>query len=110
MSRIGKMPIDLPQGVKVEIDGSDVSVSGDKGKLTQKFHPEMGIKQENGSLGGADPFEAVFEDNLADFVDRHGDIDSVGNLVEGRKLADGILETGQFSVGNIWHIANSSLY
>lgn len=50
MSRIGKMPIELPQGVKVDIKGLDVTVTGNKGKLTQSFRPEMSIKVEDGVL------------------------------------------------------------
>ncbi|MGB3714698.1 MAG: 50S ribosomal protein L6 [Candidatus Promineifilaceae bacterium] len=50
MSRIGKMPIDLPKGVKVDIAGREVFVSGDKGKLSQSFHPDMAIKQVDGTL------------------------------------------------------------
>jgi len=50
MSRIGKMPIDLPEGVKVDIAGRNVSVSGEKGKLNQSFNPDMVIRQDNGRL------------------------------------------------------------
>lgn len=50
MSRIGKMPIDLPEGVKVDIAGPNVSVSGDKGNLNQSFHPDMVIKMDDGRL------------------------------------------------------------
>jgi len=50
MSRIGKMPIDLPEGVKVDIAGRNVSVSGEKGKLNQSFHPDMVIRQDDGRL------------------------------------------------------------
>jgi large subunit ribosomal protein L6 len=50
MSRIGKMPIELPQGVKVEFDGSTVTVNGSKGTLSQSFSPEMSIALEDGVL------------------------------------------------------------
>ncbi len=50
MSRIGKKPIDLPKGVKVDIAGREVLVSGEKGKLSQSFHPDMVIKQDDGTL------------------------------------------------------------
>lgn len=50
MSRIGKMPISLPKGVKINVAGSTVSVSGSKGKLEQTFHPEMAIEVDNGVL------------------------------------------------------------
>jgi len=35
MSRIGKMPIAIPSGVKISLDGSEVKVQGPKGTLTQ---------------------------------------------------------------------------
>lgn len=50
MSRIGKKPVDLPKGVKVDINGREVVVSGDKGKLIQSFHPDMTIKQDDSVL------------------------------------------------------------
>lgn len=50
MSRIGKMPIEVPDNVKVEIDGSSVSVSGAKGNLEQTFHKDMRFELENGTL------------------------------------------------------------
>ena len=37
MSRIGKMPVPVPSGVTVDIDGSTVSVKGPKGELSRKF-------------------------------------------------------------------------
>ncbi len=48
MSRIGNMPIPLPQGVKVNIDGSKVVVKGNKGTLEQSFRPEMTVRLEDG--------------------------------------------------------------
>ncbi len=41
MSRIGKMPVALPAGVKVTIDGGLLSVEGPKGKLTQHVREEV---------------------------------------------------------------------
>jgi large subunit ribosomal protein L6 len=43
MSRIGKRPITIPEGVKVEISGNKVSIKGSKGTLNFDFHPEMGV-------------------------------------------------------------------
>ena len=40
MSRIGKMPVTVPAGVEVTIDGSTVTVKGAKGELTRTF-PEI---------------------------------------------------------------------
>lgn len=57
MSRIGKKPIDLPQGVNVTINGSQLTVKGPKGELTQHFHPDMGIAQDAGVLTVSRPTE-----------------------------------------------------
>ncbi len=46
MSRIGYMPIPIPDGVDVEIDGSRVTVRGPKGELTKEFDFRMQITQE----------------------------------------------------------------
>ena len=46
MSRIGKMPVHVPAGVDVTIDGTTVTVKGKKGELTRTFQPTMIIKQE----------------------------------------------------------------
>jgi len=43
VSRIGKMPIPVPAGVKVTLDGEQVTVSGPRGQLSRAFHPEMKI-------------------------------------------------------------------
>ncbi|MCX6004315.1 MAG: 50S ribosomal protein L6 [Chloroflexi bacterium] len=50
MSRIGKMPVAIPAGVKIKIDGREVTVEGSKGKITRVFHPDIKIIQEGGSL------------------------------------------------------------
>ena len=46
VSRIGKMPIPVPAGVTVNIDGNVVSVKGPMGELTQEFHPAVSIEQD----------------------------------------------------------------
>jgi large subunit ribosomal protein L6 len=50
MSRIGKAPIPLPQGVEVKVDGDEVRVKGPKGELTQRIRPEAAVKIEDGQL------------------------------------------------------------
>ena len=49
MSRIGKSPIKVPQGVTVAIDGQVVTVKGKLGELTQEVK-DIAIKQEDGQL------------------------------------------------------------
>ncbi len=48
MSRIGKKPIQVPQGVTVTIQEGNVMVKGHKGTLTMRVHPHVGIKEEAG--------------------------------------------------------------
>jgi len=43
MSRVGKAPIPIPQGVTVEVKGSTVKVKGPKGELSQDYQPEVKI-------------------------------------------------------------------
>jgi len=50
MSRIGKQPIPVPSGVKVEIKGRHVKVTGSKGSLERDIRPEMELKQEGDLL------------------------------------------------------------
>ena len=50
MSRIGKKPIDLPEGVSVTVSGDEVVVKGPRGELTRKFEPEMQISVKDGQV------------------------------------------------------------
>ncbi len=50
MSRIGKMPIDIPAGVKVDIKGQDISVTGKKGSLSRTIRPELKVKIEDNQI------------------------------------------------------------
>ncbi len=50
MSRIGKSPIAIPQGVTVAIDGQKVTVKGPKGQLERTLRPEVTVKQEDGKI------------------------------------------------------------
>jgi large subunit ribosomal protein L6 len=50
MSRIGKLPINIPNGVKVDVNGSEVKVTGPKGSLTQVIPADMGVNIEDGVL------------------------------------------------------------
>jgi large subunit ribosomal protein L6 len=49
MSRIGKQPVPVPSGVKVTVDGSQVTVEGPKGKLERRFRPEVTVSFDNQS-------------------------------------------------------------
>ena len=50
MSRIGKMPVAIPSGVDVTVDGSTVTVKGGKGELTRTFKDIISIKVEDGNV------------------------------------------------------------
>jgi large subunit ribosomal protein L6 len=50
MSRIGKKPIQVPEGVTVDIKPGRVSVRGPKGELAQDLSPEMKVSQDDGVL------------------------------------------------------------
>jgi large subunit ribosomal protein L6 len=52
MSRVGKKPILIPQGVEVKIEDEIIKISGPKGELSQKIQPEIkvGLKQGKVSL------------------------------------------------------------
>lgn len=50
MSRVGRMPIPVPQGVKVNIEKEAVTVTGPKGELSRRFNPDIGIAQDNDNL------------------------------------------------------------
>jgi large subunit ribosomal protein L6 len=50
MSRIGKLPVVLPKDVQVKIDGTTVHVKGPKGELSQTFHEDLTINQEDGKI------------------------------------------------------------
>lgn len=50
MSRVGRLPIQVPAGVDIKIDGSYVKVKGPKGELEWTFSPDMTIKQDGGTI------------------------------------------------------------
>lgn len=51
MSRIGKAPIEIPQGVTISIDDNHlVTVKGPKGELTQQLDADLSLEQEDGVL------------------------------------------------------------
>ena len=50
MSRIGKLPIQVPESVQVEINGSDVTVKGPKGEMKRQFSRDITITKEDGVL------------------------------------------------------------
>ncbi len=47
MSRIGRLPVTVPAGVNVTLDGSSLTVKGPKGELSNTFHQDISIAYEN---------------------------------------------------------------
>ena len=50
MSRIGRKPIAIPAGVEVKVNGSEVTVKGPKGTLTDTFHNRITVKVEGAEI------------------------------------------------------------
>ena len=50
MSRIGKRPVPVPNGVAVTVNGNAISVKGPKGELSRKLHPDMQVTLDNGII------------------------------------------------------------
>ncbi len=50
MSRIGRMPVVVPEGVEIKVDGSQVWMKGPKGELKRSFRPEMSINFKDGVI------------------------------------------------------------
>lgn len=58
MSRIGKAPIPVPDGVKIEFDNSTVTVTGPKGTLSQSFHRDINIELNDNVLSVTRPTDS----------------------------------------------------
>ncbi len=50
MSRVGKMPVQLPKGVEVKVEGRTIRVKGPKGQLTHHIHDSMDVTVKDGIL------------------------------------------------------------
>jgi large subunit ribosomal protein L6 len=50
MSRIGKKPVTVPQGVTLDLQGNTVAVKGPKGELRRTLHPEMRLALADGTF------------------------------------------------------------
>ncbi len=57
MSRIGRLPVAVPSGVDVSIDGRQLTVKGPKGTLSRSLHPDMLLSQEDGTIVVTRPTE-----------------------------------------------------
>jgi large subunit ribosomal protein L6 len=68
MSRIGKKPIPVPNGVSVTINGNAVSVKGPKGELSRVLPGNLRISQENGQLVVTRPDESQLSRSMHGLV------------------------------------------
>jgi len=50
MSRVGKYPVSIPEGVNVNVNGQEVVVKGKNGELTTKVSPHVSAKVEDGAI------------------------------------------------------------
>lgn len=78
MSRIGKIPVEIPAGVEVNINGQEINVKGPKGTLTRTIASPISAKVEDGSVVVSRPDEERESRSL------HGLTRTlVANMVEG---------------------------
>jgi len=59
MSRVGKLPVPVPDGVEVHVDGTRVSARGPLGSLELSFDPDMGIELVDGEVRVTRPTDQV---------------------------------------------------
>ncbi|MBO5453340.1 MAG: 50S ribosomal protein L6 [Clostridia bacterium] len=65
MSRIGRMPIEIPQGVDVKLNaGNELTVKGPKGTLTRTLHADMNIAVEGNTITVTRPSEVKMHKSL----------------------------------------------
>lgn len=57
MSRIGKLPVNIPDGVQVNLQDNLITIKGPKGELKKQLHPEMIVKVEEGQIVVTRPSE-----------------------------------------------------
>lgn len=78
MSKIGQLPIIIPQGVNIELSGRKVTVTGPKGSLSFELRPEVEIVNADGTLRVSRKSESKFAKSL------HGLTRSqIANMVQG---------------------------
>ena len=78
MSRIGKLPITVPAGVTVKVDGNVVHAKGPKGELKRTLHPDMKVTLEGSTITVARPSDETAHKAL------HGlSRTLIANMVEG---------------------------
>jgi large subunit ribosomal protein L6 len=78
MSRIGKNPVAIPQGVTVDVKDNVITVKGKLGELTQEFDSDLTVKVEDGNVLVERPSDSK------DHTAKHGLYRSlINNMIEG---------------------------
>lgn len=78
MSRIGRKPIEIPNGVEVKVDNNLITVKGPKGTLTREIHKDIRVRIENNAIHVERPSDNKLHRSL------HGTTRSViANMVNG---------------------------
>jgi large subunit ribosomal protein L6 len=78
MSRIGRLPVVIPEGVTVDLEDNAVRVKGPKGELSRTLHPRVRVTREDGKISVARTSEEKFDRAL------HGlSRTLVANMIEG---------------------------
>ncbi len=65
MSRVGKMPVTVPQGVDVAITADQVTVKGSNGTLVRKLHPLVTLKKDGSTITFAPANDSAEADALS---------------------------------------------
>lgn len=58
MSRIGRLPVEVPSGVDVKINGSQVKIKGPKGEMEFTFSPSIDLSFKDGEINVTRPSDA----------------------------------------------------
>ena len=78
MSRIGNMPVTVPAGVEVKIDGQHITVKGPKGSLERDIHPNIKVELDGNEIKVTRPDDSKLNRSL------HGTTRAlIHNMVEG---------------------------
>ena len=78
MSRIGNMPVTVPEGVEVKLDGQHITVKGPKGSLERDIHPNMKVELDGNEIKVSRPDDTNINKSL------HGTTRAlIHNMVEG---------------------------
>lgn len=64
MSRIGNKPVEIPEGVTLDVNGQDVKAKGAKGELSLRVHDDVSVKMEDGKVVFAPRTQSLYAKKL----------------------------------------------